>query len=148
MIEVMVAIVVLSLGMLGIAQVLLQALKTGQGSYQRVQASILATDMVERMRANRTQAEAGAYDGTCSGTVTQPDLGQWCTMLASLLPPGADGMVDVRSQTTSPPSPCPTGDALEGQLSPPLDVYVRIRWYDRSVGGEGANQCFEYRTRL
>lgn len=52
MIEVLVTIAVISIGMLGIAGLLLGAQRSGQASFQRTHAVALASDMMERIRAN------------------------------------------------------------------------------------------------
>lgn len=52
LIEVLVALVVLSLGLLGLASLQLLGLKNTNNAYYRTQASMFANNMVERIRAN------------------------------------------------------------------------------------------------
>lgn len=52
LIEVMVALVVMSIGLLGLASLQLSGVKTNNNSEKRTQAAILSNDLVERMRAN------------------------------------------------------------------------------------------------
>lgn len=52
LIEVMVAVFVLAVGILGLAGMQAVGLKESQNSYFRTQADMLANDMVDRMRAN------------------------------------------------------------------------------------------------
>lgn len=52
LLEVLVAVVVLSIGLLGIAQLNLHAMKLQEDSVLRARASTLAVDMADRMRAN------------------------------------------------------------------------------------------------
>lgn len=63
MMEIVVSVLVLSVGMLGAFNLQLNGLKMNQGSYVRAQAMILATDMAERMRSNRAGALNGHYNG-------------------------------------------------------------------------------------
>ncbi len=53
LIEVLVTIVILSTGMLGIAALYVESLKSGQSALARTKAINLAADMADRMRVNR-----------------------------------------------------------------------------------------------
>ena len=69
LIEVLVSILILAVGLMGLAGMNSRIL-TGQfEAYQRAQASLLVQDMVNRIRANPTAARAGAYDGQELGLV-------------------------------------------------------------------------------
>src|SRR6266404_3862053 len=59
LIEILVAIVVLSVGLLGLAGLQLKGLQVNQGSIYRWQAAMLAEDIADRIRADR--AGAGTY---------------------------------------------------------------------------------------
>ena len=61
LIEVLVALLVLSIGLLGLAMLQIQGLRFTTDSYQRTQATLLAYDLMDRMRANKVGADAGAY---------------------------------------------------------------------------------------
>lgn len=62
LLEVLVALFVLSLGLLGLAGLQTLGIKFNQQSYQRTQAVILAYDMFDRMRANPVGKIEGLYD--------------------------------------------------------------------------------------
>ena len=65
LVEVLVALVVMSVGMLGIAALYLEGLRAGRTALYRTTAVNLAGDMADRIRANRN---AGlAYAGTGPG---------------------------------------------------------------------------------
>ena len=74
LIEVMIALVVLSIGMLGIAGLTVAALKDTRDSFNRTKAVAFAWDMAERIRANRSAGNAYAAgagsDGGCSASET------------------------------------------------------------------------------
>ncbi len=53
LIEVMVTMLIVSIGLLGIAGIIMTSLKNSQSSYGRSQATLLANDIIDRMRANR-----------------------------------------------------------------------------------------------
>ncbi|TLP77832.1 type IV pilus modification protein PilV [Pseudomonas nitroreducens] len=56
LIEVLIALLVLAIGLLGMASLTMTSLQSNQGAYLRGQASMLAYDYVERMRGNLPQA--------------------------------------------------------------------------------------------
>ncbi|MBM4196876.1 MAG: type IV pilus modification protein PilV [Gammaproteobacteria bacterium] len=63
LIEVLVALVVMAVGMLGIASLYLYGLREGRSAVYRTAAVTLASDMADRIRAN----PAGTYDGAGPG---------------------------------------------------------------------------------
>lgn len=70
LIEVLVAVVVLAIGILGVAAMQTTSMTQGHGSLQASQAIALAYDMADRLRANSTDAYTGKYeiDTLSSGT--------------------------------------------------------------------------------
>jgi type IV pilus assembly protein PilV len=62
LIEVLVAIVVLAIGVLGVAALQTTSLRQGQGSMQATQAMALAYDYADRIRANPCGAYQGLYE--------------------------------------------------------------------------------------
>jgi type IV pilus assembly protein PilV len=128
LIEVLVAVVVLSIGLLGLAALQVSGLRVGQSSFYRAQAAQLATDMADRLRANAGEARACelALTDTPSGsTKCQRDLAEWRTRLLAL--PGGNGEVDVDPVTNL--------------------VTISVRW-DDSRGGGDTNANFALVTRL
>ncbi len=110
LLEVLIALLILSVGLLGLASLQTRGLAMGHNAYLRGQAVLLARDMAERIRANSnyvlTTAETGAteytidYDHTPTSTdcsaasctpvqLAQYDIDQWLTSLGSTLPMGA-----------------------------------------------------------
>jgi type IV pilus assembly protein PilV len=61
LLEILIATVVLSAGLLGLAGMQIAALKTTHNSYQVQQATWLLHDLLERMRANRQGVVDGRY---------------------------------------------------------------------------------------
>jgi type IV pilus assembly protein PilV len=68
LIEVLVSLVVLSIGLLGTAKLMLFSSRANDSAYLRTQATALAYEMLDNIRANRQQAINGLYD-TASATV-------------------------------------------------------------------------------
>jgi len=84
LIEVMVAVLVMAIGLLGIAAMQTVALRNSQGSLERSQAVISAYAALEAMRANRDTALAGGYNtggfictGPGAGSLAAADTTAW-----------------------------------------------------------------------
>ena len=113
LLEVLIALLVLSVGLLGLASLQTRGLAAGHNAYLRSQAVLLARDMAERIRANNNlvlsteSSESNAYStefarepGTsdCVNADCNPaqlanfDVDQWLQSLATILPSG-DGRI-------------------------------------------------------
>lgn len=97
LIEVLIALVVLSLGMLGIASLYTQALGAGRSTQFRSQAINLLADMADRIRVNRLGQiayEGPAADNNCDAVDCAPaqmaahELFLWNADVVNLLPGG------------------------------------------------------------
>jgi type IV pilus assembly protein PilV len=99
MMEVLVALLVLSVGLLGMAALQVVSLKANHGAYQRSQATFLAYDMIDRMRANRAKAMAGDYDLTMGAssptgtTLAILDVKDWLDNNVAVFLPSGDGSI-------------------------------------------------------
>jgi type IV pilus assembly protein PilV len=62
LVEVLVSLVVLAIGLLGIAKLMLFSSHSNDSAYLRSQATALAYEILDNMRANKTGALAGNYD--------------------------------------------------------------------------------------
>ncbi len=99
LVEVLVTLILISVGLLGVAALQLTNLKNSQESYVRSQAAVLAADILDRMRANQSGFRAGNYDmatdasgfdqAGASGTVAAADIAAWQASINRLLP-GSD----------------------------------------------------------
>jgi type IV pilus assembly protein PilV len=97
LVEVLVALAVLSFGLLGIAVLFATGFKAGRTALVHTQAVTLAADLAERMRANRVPA--GAYaclepcDPAAAGDgIAEFDLAEWLANVHARLP-GGDAVV-------------------------------------------------------
>ena len=105
MVEILVAIVVVSVGLLGYAGLLARSAKLNYESLLRTQATMLSYDILERLRGNRVLALMGKCDvakegklegaGMCSTEVTN-----WKTNLSRYLPAG-DGPIAVTANSAT-----------------------------------------------
>lgn len=88
MIEVLITMVILMVGLLGLAGLQVKALTAQMESYQRAQALILLKDMADRVNANRANAASyvtavgtGAACPAAGASIASQDLNQWCNAL-------------------------------------------------------------------
>lgn len=148
LIEVLIAVLVLSIGLLGLAALQTSGLGMNHSAYLRSQATILASDMADRMRANR--AALNAYDnvsttpsatagcsttaGCSSNQLAQDDMVAWAADVAAELPGGV-GVV------------CPDASPNDGDVATPNcsgagNVYaIKIWWQDDRNTVSTANNC-------
>ena len=102
LLEVLIAIVVLSIGLLGLAGLQAAGLRNNNSAYMRTVATQQVSDMADRMRAN----PAGAYAGTAGAatadclaagcapaTMAAHDIFEWNTANTALLPSGQGTIV-------------------------------------------------------
>jgi type IV pilus assembly protein PilV len=96
LIEVLVALVIFAFGMLGLSALQARALTYGNLSLKRSQAVALTDDVLDRMRADRSNAMAERWDtdlddaaSSITGTdIYQTDLKDWKLAVESQLPSG------------------------------------------------------------
>jgi len=103
LLEVLIAILVLSIGLLGLAMLQVESLKYNTDAYYRTQATMLAYEIIDRMRANSAAAKTGSYVASAAPSTTETcgdtasgcadttalanyDLGVWYSRLGAVLP--------------------------------------------------------------
>lgn len=105
LIEVLVSVLILSIGLLGLARLQMIGLRNTQSATLRFEAVNLAYDVLDRMRANRNAALGGSYDVALGaspggGSLSRADLEDWKAALAATLPEG-DGAVTVNGRVAT-----------------------------------------------
>lgn len=136
LLEVLIALLVLSLGLLGLAGLQGATVQFNHGAYLRSQATSLAYDMADRIRANRD----GNYDiafadpaPACAppaggATVAARDIAAWRSALACTLPLG-NGFIEINA-----------ADRL---------LTIGVRWDEsRGEASEEELERFDVTTRL
>ena len=133
MIEVLVSILVLAVGMLGIAAILLVSLRNSQGSMEHSQAVVQSYTMLDTLRANKAQAIIGSYNlnsWTCDAPAADSRIGSelatWITALEQEVSPSACGRIVCGS----------------------LNCEVSIRWNDERGTGGTDNKIYTLSTRI
>lgn len=130
LLEVMIAMLVLGIGILGMATLQLQGLRSSQAALNSSQATQYVNLATDLLRANRGAALNGAYNmalgASPNGTsLAAQDLIYWKRVVASL--PGGDGSILVNNQ---------------GRAT------ITIEWQGRALAGEGQSQQLIIRTDL
>lgn len=120
LIEVMIAVLILGVGLLGIAAMQATALRNSQSSLERSQAVMQTYAILDAMRANVAVARIGGYNlssMTCSqpdaGALAANDLRDWIGSLKSSLNDSACGQINCGS----------------------LSCEISVQWDDSRAGG-------------
>lgn len=130
LIEVLVSMLVLGIGILGMAALQLNSMKFTQTAAVRTQATFLAYDMSDRLRANRADARGGSYDtdlddaAPAGANIAATDLRQWKAALGTQLPAGA-GSIERSGNVIS----------------------ITVQWSEGRIG-ESETQQFVFETQL
>ena len=143
LIEVLVALIVLSIGFLVSANMQIRGMRSNQHAYHQSQAIMLLGEMMDRMRNNREATAAGVYDGRSTGTSTKPSCyssGCNATEIADLdLFEWSANLQPLRGESDFVPMlpPAPDGSPAVGAISnPDVDgVYTLSLTWQQVEGG-------------
>ncbi len=126
LIEILVAVLILSFGLLGLAALQTRALQGNQSSLQRSQAIMLSNYMLDAMRVDRIQAGGGAYnidrcgaDTSSPTTLAEANIKNWLNV----------------AQTNMGGTP---DNPVCGAIACTIGAFgctVNIRWDDSKAGG-------------
>lgn len=136
LVEVLIALVIMSVGMLGIATLFVQGMQAGRTSMFRHNAVILVGDVADRIRANPTAGAAYAGGGADNGCVgqgvncSQPqmaahDIFLWTQQAAETLPGG--NVQVVFNGAVTPPEYTITATWSEAGENPDYEVTIPVR---------------------
>ena len=133
MLEVLITIVILSLGLLGFAGLQAYSLKTNRIALQRSLATMYAYSIIDCMRVNRVQALAGSYNlaalsssqATDHSTVAKDDVHDWLDAIHGDLPNGM-GKITVNGNMAT----------------------VQIQWAENLSSSDQNNLIFQTETNL
>ncbi len=147
LLEILISLVIISIGLLGMAGLQVTSLKQNQSAYMRSQATILAYDIIDRMRANAVSAQDGNYfitsgtvDSDCESTsgctdseMASHDVARWQARLAEELPSGG-GQVCRDTNTEDSTSSDLTKPVCGSSSDADLPVVVYVWWNDERTG--------------
>lgn len=148
LIEGLVVLVIMSIGMLGLAGLQVKGLKSNQNAYLRSQATIMANDMAERIRANseavaqesiknysKDTTHAKCLDSGCTGReMLENDIAQWEQQIHSIL----EDAVAVVCLDSSPNDGVPADPGCTNTGN----VYAIKIWWSETNEGETSTSNF------
>lgn len=129
LLEVLVAIVVLSIGLLGLAGLQAAGLRNNQGAYLRTIATQQAYDMADRMRTNPAAVTGGSYDNI-SGTGSDPGC------ITTGCSPAQMAQYDAYEWNTTNQNALPTGKGTV-KLVATNRFTITVMWDDARTGASG-----------
>ncbi len=140
LIEVLIAVLILGIGLLGIASMQAITLRNGQSSMERSQAVMQTYSILDAMRSNVALARVNAYDlprtcavPTATATLAQNDLNAWMINMQANL--GATACGTIACVATAPVSP--------GRV-----CTVTVEWNDSRGTSGSAAQTTVTRSRI
>jgi len=126
LLEILITVFILAIGLLGLAALQMTSLKNNHSAQHRTSAVVLAYDIVDRMRLNKTANYTLAMNATPAGsTLKDTDLIEWTDELSSSIPSG-DGSI-----------------SIAGNI-----VTVVVQWDDSRATSGSATQSFTVSTEL
>ncbi len=148
LIEVMVAILIFSIGLIGLAGLMVVSTRSNHAAYLRTQVTFLANNMADRMRANPVGVWDSSYNSTAypiAGTtdcqtvacapadVAKRDQQTWSTLLTTLLPSAQAGITCVANGALSHTL---TPDELDRRPPYGGTCAMTISWSERGSGDQ------------
>jgi type IV pilus assembly protein PilV len=136
LIEVMVSLVIVAIGLLGIAAMHLHSMQGNSGALLRTQASFIANDIATRMRVNKLAMEnniyaAADYQAACaaqvkpncttaqcnSNEIAQTDIADFICAIENELPNSNNTSITCTDIDITDADPCSTGSSHTVSLS-------------------------------
>jgi type IV pilus assembly protein PilV len=152
LLEVMVAVVVFSIGLIGLGLLLTASIRANHVGFLHSQATFVAESIADRMRANIPGVWLDAYDGTWNGSTAAPantcgagspctpaevaarDVWAWGQMVGQLLPAG-QGVITC---TPQPGRPLPDAAALRTAPVYNGSCSITLSWNEQSETEAGS----------
>lgn len=133
LIEVLVSLLIVTVGMLGAVALQATALRNNQGSFERTQTSILTQGIFDAMRTNLPGVSANGYNtggmvcvAPAAANLATSDIARWVNNLHAQINPGACGAIQ-----------CAAGVCT-----------VSVQWDDSRATGGSSAQTITVRAQL
>ena len=133
LIEVLIAVLVLAIGLLGVAAMQAAALRNSQSALERSQGVVNTYTILDAMRANADAVKSGNYNMpmTCTapaaGDLAANDRRFWLTTLQANLGKGACGQINCAGNNV---------------------CTIKVQWEDRGGSSNPTEQSFTTITRI
>ena len=150
LLEVLIAVVVLSVGLLGVASLQALGQQSNHSAYLRSQTTALAYDMIDRMRANHAGVKSGDYNSIDTTANTYNDPG--CA--SSTCSPSQMAQYDKYDWQQELATQLPSGNGKVTGAGSGSTFSVTVMWDDDRNGstslicGAAALKCFTVSSRL
>lgn len=144
MIEILVTLVIVATALLGTAGLQLYAMRMNQGGQFRTQAVFLASDIAERMEANKQEAINGNY--ALANTTTPDALSSVCSTNACSTSDLAAYDLNQWGNSVAALLPQPSWQITHTTTGNPSTYTVVISWTDRSTDKANHGENFSYTT--
>jgi type IV pilus assembly protein PilV len=150
LIEVLVAMLIFSVGLMGVAALLVMSARSSHAAYLRTQVTFLAQSMADRMLANPIAVWMGDYNDTYPNGASQDctagctprqlalhDKGIWSSQLASFLSPDVQASI---ACSRAGLAYVPTPDQLA--MRPPYggSCKMKVSWTEQGIGAAGSSK--------
>lgn len=137
LVEVLVSLIVLSIGLLGMAKLVLVSSHSNDSAYLRSQATALAYEILDNMRANMTAATAAGYNTPLGAT---PPAATSCVGTGTVCTPAQQASWDVYSWLQHLNSannlggglPSGTGSVVTS-ATVPVTTTITVQWDDSAA---------------
>lgn len=155
LIEILVAVIIMSLGFLAAARMQVEGMRFSQSAYYQSQAYFLASDMIDRMRSNIAGVEDGHYSGESTSTsatnpkctviqcnplgVARQDLYDWSSSLYSMQ--GGSGFTPALPGSDTVPAKGEIQDMGDG-------VFAVVMQWSEVINGENDQQTLRIQFAL
>jgi type IV pilus assembly protein PilV len=147
LLEVLITLIVVAIGLLGVAGLQVSAIKLADIAESRTKGSVFTEEIMSRIRANKAQALAYDTNGyttvSADGTLPKQDLVEWQAAIAKL--PEGKGSVQIRriGGDCSGSAAAVTIDYCSS-----FDAVVRLRWNEGRARGGDTQREFSASTRI
>lgn len=142
MIEILVTLVITATALLGTAGLQLYAMRMNQGGQFRTQAVFLASDIAERMEANKQEAVNGSY--VLANTTTPDALSTACSANACSSANLAIYDLNQWGNSVATQLPQPSWQITQTTTGNPSTYSIVVRWTDRSTDKASHGETFSY----
>lgn len=151
LLEVLIALIVFSIGLIGVAGILVISLKSNQVAFQRTQSTFIAQSFADRLRFNTIGVWNGGYANlSCATPPAIPpactsaapcttaqlavrDFGEFCAALTDHLPAGTGTIVCARPVG----APTPPASMVLGRAPYDGTCTISVSWTEQARDGEG-----------
>lgn len=130
MLEILITLVLIATALLGTAGLQVIAMKVNKGSQFRTQAIFLASDMAERMEANKAESVLGTYAIAATSAVSAAAVD--CSAVACSSANLASWDMNQWGQAITNLMPQPTWSITQTVAGNPSTYSIVISWTDRS----------------